>query len=391
MGNSLKDVTSVHLFQTFENEVNKAISNSGGNSPVSTIALDLVVHNDSEEEIVSVNMSGTVTFHDTAGISFDSAVVKDMVNIAFNSTAAMDDFFSLLAEKIPSVESVLVDTNLSTFNSPIAIPTVNTVIEDESSMNDADEIKGGSSAITVSMSVALIALVVGLFAYVRRDQLSYKKGNLLIENDEQSEFSEEDGFGRLLGELELDEDSYASFDDEDGIQFVPVPAKIDEEQADKATRALKDEDIQPRRFVKPGSPFELLYGASFSHRDHTKVAKAHGAKYKQPKSIKVSGKRIRKKAPLKPMVSINEGDEEEARPQTSEYFFPQFMSSLSSFLKEKTTTSNPDPTTEDCEQEESEPFVYRDFPRHDGSPCVLFTDVENVDWKEDAENGVSVT
>jgi hypothetical protein len=388
-GKELKDAANVHLFQTFRVELNRIHQIPlGGDSPVSTIELEVAVHNEFGGTQIRADMIGNVWLEEMQGVEINQALVRDMVEIAFNTTAANADFLDRLQVKLPAVQSVDVETDLEDTdgsNSSSTIPTVNTVIEGDGTIDKAASVPGGSNAVVVSMSVALVALLIGLFAYVRRDQLSYKKGNLLIDNDQQSDFSEEDGFGRLLGELELDEASYASLEDGDGIQFVPVPAKIDKEHENKATRALKDVQLQPRRYVNPGSPFELLYGASFSHRDQAKVARAHGAKkFKQPKSMKVSGKKIRKKAPLQPMVPITEVNEEEAKVQTTEHFFPQMMSTISSFLKDKTTPSN-------ATENEEEPFVYRDFPRHDGTPCVLFTNVDNVDWDQhtDEEQAVS--
>lgn len=398
-GNNLKDAVNVHLFDTFKTEFLKIHQIYEGESPESRIdhlEIGTIVDEDPGLTEIRADMSGHVSLKQKSGFEITQSFVSDMVKIAFETAASNENLLILLHEKVDAVTSVQVYLDSRDTSNPLSppkeIPTVNTVVEEEGTSGG----KPVSKPVAISLTVSLITLIVGLFAYVRRDHRIYKKSGLLIHSDEDSDFSEEDGFGRLLGELELDEASYASLEEGDAIQFVPVPAKIDKEHTDKALRALQLRDVQPKRYVKPGSPFELLYGASFSHRDQAKVAKAHGLKYKQPKTIKVSGKKIRKKAPLKPMVSITEGNEDETKAaQPTEAFFPQFMSNLSSLLSNKTATANPNETESlnnaTNEKSSSSPLVYRDFPRHDGTPCVLFTKVENVDWSEDSEDDQTVS
>jgi hypothetical protein len=38
------------------------------------------------------------------------------------------------------------------------------------------------------------------------------------------------------------------------------------------------------------------------------------------------------------------------------------------------------------EEKKEDLFVYRDFPRHDGTPCVMFTTVDNVEWNAVEKN-----
>jgi len=364
--NLLKTATNAHLFAYFESMLDQHGNLDGAASALNSIDLDVAVHNEFEGEEIRADMIGQVTFSEArlavAGFLMNQSVVNDMVNQAFKGTDEKDDFLARLQVLLPDVAGVTVQTKSSEENPTVTI-----------NGKDTPGIESGTSALVVSMALALIAVVAGTFVYFRKDKHNQKRGHLLMNVEQYSDYSEEDGSGprTFSGELQLDESSYESYDAEDGIQFIPVPARIDE--------TAKIKNVTQRRFVQPGSPFELLYGAAFSHRDQAKVAKAHGTKQSKPqKSMKVAGKRIRKRDPLQPMLPITEVNEEDTKMPTNESFFPQFMSSISFFLKDKTSISD----REECAEIKDQGLVYRDFPRHDGTPCVMFTALDDVEWKE---------
>mmetsp|Transcript_16096 Transcript_16096/g.30408 ORF Transcript_16096/g.30408 Transcript_16096/m.30408 type:complete len:397 (-) Transcript_16096:257-1447(-) len=305
----LKSLAHAHLFEAFTSELYQYGNFDVENSALDSIELNVAIYDESNGQEIIGELVGHVLFieqrlQNLNDFEASPAVVRNIVNKAFGREQ-LDVFFSRLRLLLPNVQTVHVTTDIDENTmEPKVNPTVTTVIKDGAS-GQSSRGKGWSNVIAVSMAVAVTTLAVGLFAYFRRGKRLHKSGHLLMDTDQYSKCSEDDSF---FGDLHLlDEASYKTYDVKVGLQFVPVPAKYDD-NCDKWTKATLKE-VTPMTYVQPDSLFQLLYGAAYSHRDAATVARVHG--YKQPKSKywKVAGKKI-KKNPLKPMQSISEAQEE---------------------------------------------------------------------------------
>ena len=394
IGEKVKSALTVHIFESFEDDLNEHGNRDGADSALDSIKLDAAVYNELDGKLLKVDMIGHAFFveervDELTDFELNQKVVRGMAQRAFEKIKQSDDFFIRLHLLLPIVERVSFETDVDQDSDQdqardddkddlIVSPTVTTTV-----INTGDTVPlvasgGGSNFIVVSMAAAMTVLVLALFVYVRKDKNLNKSGHLLLNVEQHSDYSDDE----LAGELSLDEGSYELFDAEEGIQFIPVPAKIDVSKVDKKTKAAM-KDVTPKRYVQPGSPFELLYGAAFSHRDAAKVARAHGEKQFKNRSVKVAGKRIKKKTPLKPMQPITEVHEDGG----NDHFIPQFVSNISSYIKDKTFPAD----RGESEEKQEDLFVYRDFPRHDGTPCIMFTSVDDVEWKLNDEEANSVS
>jgi len=304
----LKSLAHAHLFEAFASELYQYGNVDGENSALDSIELDMAIYDDFNGQEIRGELVGHILFIEERlgnlnGFEASPAVIHSIVNKAFGREQ-LDAFFSRLQLLLPNLQAVHVMTDVDENSmGPKVNPIVTMVVKEKDAGQSKG--KGSSNAIAVSMAVAVTALAVGLFAYFRRDKRLHKSGHLLMDIDQYSECSEDDAF---FGDLHLlDEASYKTYDVKVGLQFVPVPAKYDD-NCDKWTKATLKE-VTPMTYVQPDSLFQLLYGAAYSHRDAATVARVHG--YKQPKSKywKVAGKKI-KKNPLKPMQSISEAQEE---------------------------------------------------------------------------------
>mmetsp|Transcript_10980 Transcript_10980/g.16476 ORF Transcript_10980/g.16476 Transcript_10980/m.16476 type:complete len:725 (+) Transcript_10980:69-2243(+) len=388
IGEKVKSALTVHIFESFEEELNEHGNRDGADSALDSIKLDAAVYNDLDGKLLKVDVIGHALFvegrvEELIDFELNQKVLRQMAERAFEGIKE-SDFLARLHLLLPIVEHVSFETDMDREEDQarddkddlIVAPTVTTTVIDTGDTVPLVASGGGGNAIVVSMAAAMTVLVLALFVYVRKDKNLNKSGHLLLHVDQYSDYSD-DG---LAGELSLDEGSYELFDAEEGIQFIPVPAKIDESKVDKKTKAAM-KHVTPKRYVQPDSPFELLYGAAFSHRDAAKVARAHGEKQFKNRSMKVAGKRIKKKTPLKPMQPITEVHEDGG----NDHFIPQFVSNISSYIKDKTFPAE----RSESEEKQEDLFVYRDFPRHDGTPCVMFTSVDDVEWNLNAEEANS--
>mmetsp|Transcript_22324 Transcript_22324/g.37997 ORF Transcript_22324/g.37997 Transcript_22324/m.37997 type:complete len:367 (-) Transcript_22324:51-1151(-) len=121
------------------------------------------------------------------------------------------------------------------------------------------------------------------------------------------------------------------------------------------------DDNEQRRYVSPSNPFEMLYGASFLHQDYRKMM-GGGDKRSRSRQGAVSTSGI------KPMLQIDEGEEEDENGVSSSHsergvgaWLRSLTSKMDCTKGEKNEVTNQD-----------HPFVYRDFPRHDGTPCLMY-------------------
>lgn len=352
-GEKLKSLAHAHLFEAFTSELYRHGNTDGENSALDSIELDMAIYDEFNGEEIRGELVGHILFIEDQlnylkDFEASPSFVRNIVKNAFGKDQ-LDAFFSRMRLLLPNVQGVRVTTEAEeTTREPFVTSTVPTVVKDN---KDSSRRKGkGSNVIVVPMAVAITALAVGLFAYFRRDKRLHKSGHLLMDIDQYSECSDDDAF---FGDLHLlDEASYESYDTEEGLQFVPVPAKFDE-NCDKRTKATLKE-VTPKRYVQPDSPFELLYGAAFSHRDAAKVARVHGYKPSKSKYVKIAGRKIKKKPPLKPMQSISEVQEES----------PNEAAQL-------LIDGNCSNTIENLTQTKEESGIYRDFEKHDGNLCTM--------------------
>jgi hypothetical protein len=352
----LKSLAHAHLFEAFTSELYQHGNPNGENSALDSIELDMAVYDEYNGQEIRGELVGHILFieerlNNLNNFEASPAVVRSVVKKAFGKDQ-LDTFFSRMRILLPNVQGVRVTTDVEKYTEePVVTSTVPTVVKDNK--NSSGGLKGKkSNVIVVPMAVAITTLAVGVFVYVRRDKRLHKSGHLLMDIDQYSECSDDDAF---FGDLHLlDEASYESYDVEEGLQFVPVPAKYDE-NCDKRTKATLKE-VTPKRYVQPDSPFELLYGAAFSHRDAAKVARVHGYKPSKSKYVKIAGRKIRKKPPLKPMQSISEVQEESPN-----------ESSTSQLQLDEDILNTKESLTETSDGS----IVYRDFERHDATPCMM--------------------
>ena len=240
LGNKIKSVAKQHLFVAFEEMLYGVGFSGGAHSPIGQIKLDAIVYDERKGsgsgENFGADMIGNVTFDKESleGIDdfeIDQSTVRMMVKTAFEGAAGTTEFLELLQE-ISNIVTVQVETDMDnkSTNNISHEKTITTVYGDE----NVPVIKtkgGGTYALVLSMAGAVGVLVLGMFVYVKKDQNHHKHGHLLMNVDEYSDFSDEDYNDRFIGELQLDEEiSYESGDGEEGLQFIPVPARIDDEK-----------------------------------------------------------------------------------------------------------------------------------------------------------------
>ena len=322
IGSKVTEAVQAYLFEEFYGQYGEALK-------------EIEVNNNNNNNInnqgLRVDMIGTVSFIKEKVPELTQEVVSDFIATAFERKNGDENESYVLLSRLQSLQSSIdgvsfvnnQEGDAESITNPNTNPNQNPKIElSTPAINDGKTISlgvggGKHNAIAASMGAAMTVLALTLFLYIRRDKEVNKSGHLLLNVEQYSDYSDDE----FAGELQLDDASYEAFDAEQGIQFIPIPAKIDESKVDKKTKAAM-KDVTPKRYVQPESPFELLYGAAFSHRDAAKVARAHGTKVRlsRNRSMKVSGKKIRKKTPLKPMQPITE-DQEDAGNEAS--FIPQ--------------------------------------------------------------------
>ena len=110
-----------------------------------------------------------------------------------------------------------------------------------------------------------------------------------------------------------------------------------------------------RLYVKSTNPFEYLYGASFLHNER----KSRGTVPQSPSNH------------IRPMLNNSEDELVQESPNHSAHggissWFQNTAASINSFLNK----------SEHSIQNQDHPFVYRDFPRHDGTPCLIYSHKE---------------
>jgi hypothetical protein len=341
---------------------------------------DISMHTYDHASLLTAEFAGTVTFTRTSvspSLVLNQDKVENMIYTAFLGSYALNDYLFRMQSIINGVVSVTVKSNMQRESSTGA-----TVVYHE-----------GSNIGTVMLSLVITSTVLLLFAIAYRDHQTRKhgkrsrSGHLLMDTDQYSDYFDDDDNASFIGGLTSGNSSTSSSSSSyeiEPIQFIPIPARIDEVTGGRKAMKPKKQEVTPRRYVSPASPFELLYGAAFSHSEKSKVQSAHGMKPKKRKSRRHLPKTTNARQ-LRPLNTITEEENDDK----NESFFPQFMSTISSYLSEKiehsTTTPNSqeelvDSTTTPCNSKD-EYVVFRDFPRHDGTPCIMF-----APFNEEQEN-----
>jgi len=129
--------------------------------------------------------------------------------------------------------------------------------------------------------------------------------------------------------------------------------------------------------MQPASPLEVLYGATFLHQDRELVERAKQNKKKQ-KYIK---KTYRK--PIKPMLAIEESDSDFGANNSYRSGVPvaTWLTQLASMWDPERTEDGPNDNTPSKNEAnaggsptavEDFPFAFQDFPRTDGTPCLIY-------------------
>lgn len=321
--------------------------------------------NDEVHYHFTAEVYGTITFARTRIASnyvMNQIKAEDLIDNAFGGDNAMNEYLSRIENILEGVVSLDVNSN----------PTLKS-----SSKKSEGEVKSdvdtSSPVGTVFVTLVAVSTLFMLFG------LSYREYQIRKYGGRRSW----DGHS-LLGELDHYSDTYDHNDinftntnecdsfapySNDSIQFIPVPARIDEvTNGRKGGIKSQATDITPRRYVSPSSPFELLYGAAFSHRDKEKVLSAHRGVTRGMKYKKKTKKHHKKAKQLKPLNTITEIEEEEFH---NESFFPQLISSISSYISDKIDSITP--------KNKDGFMIYRDFPEHDGAPCVMLTSTDYGD------------
>lgn len=347
----IKSATSSYLFDYFDSIISQYDHDQQSWATFEGIELQVSLYTGDDglgieisdtavkQTLLIAEMHGSVSFSKKKlehGFTLNKEKVTEMTQRAFMGQYAMDDYSSKVQNILPSVMYVNVQTNYN-------------VIGNE---------KGGMGFGIVMLILVTIStfILLSYFCYreyqVKKCGGRTRNGHLLMDMDNHSDCYDEDEIGNFTGFT-----SEQTFDSEP-VQFIPVPARVNEVTNGNGRRSNTSTKLNERRYVTPASPFELLYGAAFSHRDRDKV---HRAK-KKSRNRFFHAPRAKQMKPLNTITEANDEDES---------FFPQFMSSITAFISDKM----------DGQKNKEDFVVFRDFPRHDGTPCVMFTPVHEVDWE----------
>jgi len=281
-----------------------------------------------------------------SSFTIDQSEVSNLAYAAFEGNVELIEYMS----KIQSILTGVVSMNVN-YKQP-----TNSASDTYSTLSVA--------LLTVFILCSTVGIAGLVFREVQLRKYSRRRGKsgLLGELQEYS-----DSYDGNNGSVTGNNSSYLSFDSE-SVQFIPIPARFDEvsdgrKSTKKVQKKVQNMDVTPLRYVNPASPFELLYGAAFSHDDKDKVLSAHGMKIK--KRFNKMRKQQKKGRQLKPLNTITEIEEEDPREEPNESFFPQIVSSISSYISDKMDSLASKHKNDD----------YRGFPRHDKTPYAMFSPV----------------
>lgn len=386
MSTLIKSVTSEHLYGFIEAYMFDRNVQNG----IKSVDIDVAVHNEWNGSTVRSDVMGHVTFSSlalkNANLDLTQDLFRRLVEAAFDNFHtfpgegdALDAFLLTLQNVIPLVVAVDVSFEQSSESSGNIPPKI--IYDSEKLSSNGD----GAGYTTVSVAAAVVVLAAGIFVYASKKREVIKDRHLLTYIDS---YDEENGV--LFDPYET------SYKTEEGVQFIPVPAK-----KETISKEHKKFGLIPKVYVQASSPLEVVYGASFSHRDQARVAKAHGNRNFRPS--KVGGKRIKKNAPLEPMSAISEIIDDEGKALvTAEHddvehdefdVSPPLENGGCTVLDRTLDATAPIKTPvkfsmEDQSEEyddddvEDDILSYDNLSRHDDTDCVSFSPVCDVDWSQ---------
>jgi len=279
---------------------------------------------------------GTMVFTDS--VNRPSSTPADEFIRIFVTEALQTDFSKFKASvtrSFPSVENLSVDVNLQNF----ATPTAST----------PSSLSGWSQAEIMFLSFLIFFLLCSISLisfYIRLDQRQkrYSRPESMYDDEARDAY-----IGRNINDQILQRNGDPQCNGSDG-NAVPV--------------AVASDQPATRRYIATSNPFELLYGASFLHSDKPSVER---------KKVKSKKKRIPTSA-IKPMLPITEEEQEN---NDSMHSTSSWEGGVAAFLFRNLPSAMPWATKPpEAVQEQSFPFAFRDFPRHDGTPCLMYNPKE---------------
>lgn len=293
------------------------------------------------------------------------------------------------------LNSVKDQDSLSTTNSIQVKINVGHNYEDEGFLRDPEIFDenvnppSGETVASLVLGASLLILLSAFYCHFSRVHRDKTRNRLIGENSllPHSERHSDETEGDIEKHSKDDNTRHLkAYDQEfvlqDSYSFIPVPARQDELGLNK-TKSNIPKEITPRRYVQPASPFDVLYGAAFSHKDYERVEKAHETTKFSRRNSSTTKKRPKKHSSLKPMMSISEGEEEYTTENSSgqqQAFFPHLVTSISSYLTEKryslarTAENEGENGGENGgENVDKDEVIFRDFPKKDGTPCIMFS------------------
>ena len=286
---------------------------------------------------------GSAAFSEPSSNQPTLAQAKDLMQHLVSNAFAIDSILvynESMTKLLSGLESLVVDTDLQ-------LTTDQTLDKGQNSQSP-----GWSNAEIVFLSFLMLFVVcsVSLISlYIRLDMRHkrYSRPEIIYDDDARNAY-----IGRNINKQTLQPNGDPEANECGGNDcLVPVP-EIEEQPA-------------LRRYIATSNPFELLYGASFLHSENTRIQQK-----------KVKPKKKKQTASITPMLAIFEEEHEHG---DSMHSASSWDGGVASFLMRSLPTSMPWTTkTPEVVKDQDMPFPYRDFPRHDGSPCVIYSPKDEI-------------
>ena len=255
--------------------------------------------------------------------------------------------------------SLVVNTDLKAF-----VPT-RTAAWSTPDNNNTTRLAGWSTAEIVFLSFLLFFLVVSvslILLYIRLDHRHKSRSR------QPADMYHDEARDAYIGRNTNDKVFQRNGDPEQNgtggnVNIVPV--------------SMLDQHPPLRRYISTSNPFELLYGASFMHSEKPVVEKK-----------KASSKTKQTTTNIKPMLSINEEEQEHGN---SMHSATEWDGGVTSYLLRNMPWSLKAPL-EPTKEPDNYPFAFRDFPRHDGIPCVMYkpNGEEQVEFSPEGVEGAGI-
>ena len=266
-----------------------------------------------------------------------------MQNLVSNAFAinSLRVYNESMHDSLPGLENLVVDSELQlTANQPLSQGQNS----QSTGWSEAEIVFLGFLVLFLVCSVSLISLYIRLDMRHKR----YSRPMIIYDGEARDAY-----IGRNINK-QASQSNDDSADNECGGNdyLLPVPEI--------------EECSKPRRYIATSNPFELLYGASFLHSDKNRI---------EQKNVKP--KKKKQTSNITPMLAIFEEEHEHG---DSIHSVSSWDGGIASYLMRSLPSSMPWTTTKTPEvvKDEDMPFPYRDFPRHDGSPCVIYSPKDEI-------------